>query len=62
MIYFQFHTLGSRPSGKPRDLRVISPTPDCLDLRWEDPDIDTWNGPIVSYKIGWKRQDENVPE
>ena len=23
-------------------------------MKWEDPDSDSWNGPIVAYKIGWR--------
>ncbi len=51
---FQFRTLGSRPEGKPRRLRASSPSPSSLDLRWEDPDSRSWNGPLNAYKIGWR--------
>ena len=35
-------------------MRISSPHSDRLRVRWEDPDSDSWNGPIVAYKIGWR--------
>ena len=50
----QFWTQSAAPSGKPRHLRISSPQSDRLRVKWEDPDSDSWNGPIVAYKIGWR--------
>lgn len=35
-------------------MRISSPHSDRLRVQWEDPDSDSWNGPIVAYKIGWR--------
>ena len=50
----QFWTQSAAPSGKPRLVRISSPASDCLRVKWEDPDSDTWNGPLVAYKVGWR--------
>ena len=50
----QFWTQSASPSGKPRLVRISSPRSDRLRVKWEDPDSDSWNGPIVAYKIGWR--------
>ena len=50
----QFWTQSAAPSGKPRLVRISSPKSDCLRVKWEDPDSDTWNGPLVAYKVGWR--------
>ena len=35
-------------------MRITSPRSDRLRVKWEDPDSDSWNGPVVAYKIGWR--------
>ncbi len=52
--FLQFWTESSSPSGKPRHVRVSSPVSSRLVVAWEDPDSDTWNGPLVAYKVGWR--------
>ena len=52
--FLQFWTQSAAPSGKPRLVRITSPRSDRLRVKWEDPDSDSWNGPVVAYKIGWR--------
>eukprot|EP00095_Tigriopus_kingsejongensis_P001843 maker-scaffold10_size831480-snap-gene-7.23 protein:Tk01843 transcript:maker-scaffold10_size831480-snap-gene-7.23-mRNA-1 annotation:"GI19521" len=50
----KFRTSGSAPSGQVRDVRVKSTQPTSISIQWEDPQTDSWNGPLSAYKIGWK--------
>lgn len=54
LFSLQFRTMGSAPEGQVRDVRVKSTHPKSFFLQWEDPETNTWNGPLTAYKIGWK--------
>ncbi len=56
----RFRTLGSRPNAAPLNVEVKAPADDdsqSLLVTWRDPSLEYWNGPLVAYKIGWRKSE-----
>ncbi|XP_040563720.1 cell adhesion molecule Dscam2 isoform X2 [Lepeophtheirus salmonis] len=56
----RLRTRGDKPDGKPVRIQIVDgPSPSTLIVSWEDPDENTWNGRITSYRLGWKLESDH---
>lgn len=52
----------SAPSGPPRDVKVAAKSSTELNVSWEAPSKDLWNGNLLGYNIGYQEVSESVAQ
>lgn len=56
MKLFQFKA----PNGAPRDLKISAKSATELNITWEAPSKDLWNGNLLGYNVGYLELSETV--
>lgn len=50
----------SAPSGSPKDVKVLAKSSTELNISWEAPSKDLWNGNLLGYNIGYQEISEII--
>ncbi|KAK7069520.1 Protein sidekick-2 [Halocaridina rubra] len=51
-----FRTEGEAPSASPLSVRAVGTSPREVQLTWTPPDKDTWNGQLLGYYVGHRKE------
>ncbi|XP_068213179.1 cell adhesion molecule Dscam2-like isoform X2 [Palaemon carinicauda] len=49
-------TQGEAPSAPPLNVKAIGISPKEVQLSWSPPDVDTWNGQLLGYYVGHRKE------
>lgn len=54
------HILFLAPSGPPRDVKAFAKSPTEINITWDNPSKDLWNGNLLGYNVGYQEISEST--